>query len=384
MMDAHRPVFEYKIGLLAPSSVGKSTLIASMLTEGQRMLNRETTVQLTTADRPTRSRIAIVDNLVTGAVKARVFQPGLMPPTSDPSWFRLLLEPRGRDLPIRFDILDYPGGWLTDGGGGGGSEHEGQWNACEAFLADSSVLIVPIDSVLLMETGTEQAPMLTSHLAVFQIKQVVLRWAKNRRERAGEPAMVIFCPVKCETYLADSGSLQDLSAQLKQQVVDQFSEVLETIREAAPHASVRYLPIDTYGCVELVSARWLPQPGAPGNLMLVPKYRVRPPGVIVRKGLDDLISLLCRQLIETARMQSEQTAAQRQLTARYSRDYANLREGFFRDLWLKVNRERSRRERIADEDQQRYLEAQETTKSLFDILATLADRQNSPRLHHLS
>jgi hypothetical protein len=380
--DAHRPVFEYKIGLLAPSQAGKSTLIAGLLTEGQRLLNRETAVQLTAADRPTRNRIATTDNLVSGALKARMFQPKLMPSTSDPSWFRLLLEPRGRDLPIRFDILDYPGGWLEDGGDG--SDHERKWNECEAFLADSSVLIVPIDSVLVMEAGADHAPLLTSHLAVFQIKQVVLRWAKNRRERAGEPAMVIFCPVKCETYLSDSGSLQDQSADLRHRVVDQLSEVLEAIREAAPHASVRYLPIDTYGCVELVSALWLPHPDAPGGAVLVPKYRVRPPGRIVRKGLDDLITLLCRQLVDTARMQSEQTAAQRQATARHSREYAGVREGFFRDLWLKVNGERGRRELVADDDQQRYLEAQETTKSLFDVLAALADRPGGPRLHHLS
>ncbi|WP_030872052.1 hypothetical protein [Streptomyces sp. NRRL S-37] len=381
-MDAQGPVFEYKIGLLAPSQVGKSTLIAGLLTEGQRLLNRETAVQLTAADRPTRNRIATTDNLVSGALKARVFQPRLMPSTSDPSWFRLLLEPRGRDLPIRFDILDYPGGWLENGGES--SEHEHKWNECEAFLADSSVLIVPIDSVLLMEAGAEHAHLLTSQLRVFQIKQVVLRWAKNRRERTGEPAMVIFCPVKCETYLPDSGSLQDQSAELRHQVVDQFSEVLESIREAAPHASIRYLPIDTYGCVELVSARWTPHADAPGGVILVPKYRVRPPGTIVRKGLDDLISLLCRQLVDSARMQSEQTTAQRQATARHSREYADLREGFFRDLWLKVNGERSRRERVADDHQERYLEAQETTKSLIDVLAALAERQHGPRLHHLS
>jgi hypothetical protein len=380
--DGHRSVFEYKIGLLAPMQVGKSTLIASLLSEGQRLLNRETTVQLTAADRLTRNRIAATDNMVSGAIKARVFQPQLMRPTSDPSWFRLLLEPRGRDLPIRFDILDYPGGWLENGGEG--YEHEQKWSECETFLADSSVLIVPIDSVVIMEAGTDHAPLLTSHLRVFQIKQVMLRWAKNRRERPGEPAMVIFCPVKCETYLSDSGGLQDHSAALKQQVIDQFSDVLETIREGAPHASVRYLPIDTYGCVELVSARWLPHPDAPGNVMLIPKYRVRPPGTIARKGLDDLISLLCRQLVDSARMQSEQIASQSQATARHSREYAELREGFFRDLWLKANGERSRRERAAGEDEQRYLEAKETTRSLFDVLAALAERQNSPRLHHLS
>ncbi|MEU2283235.1 hypothetical protein ABZ614_15125 [Streptomyces sp. NPDC013178] len=380
-MDAQGPVFEYKIGLLAPSRVGKSTLIASLLKEGQQLLNRETTVGLT-ADRPTLNRITATHNMVTGALKARTFEPGVVPSTPDPSYFRLLLEPRGQDLPIRFDILDYPGAWLEKGGDS--AQNEQKWNECETFLSDSSVLILPVDSVLLMDAGDSHAHLLTAHLSVSQIEQVVQRWAKNRRERPGEPAMVIFCPVKCETYLSDSGSLQDHSAQLRQQLCEQFSEVLETIREAAPHASVRYLPIDTFGCVELVSARWTPHANAPGGVMLVPKYRVRPPGTIKRKGLDDLVSLLCRQLVEAARLQSQRTAAVRRVTADFSRRHAEAEEGFFRDLWLKVNGERKRRIEVADGDEARYRAAEQTTRSLFDVLATLAERAGSARLQHLS
>ncbi|QKV93987.1 hypothetical protein HUT19_21345 [Streptomyces sp. NA02950] len=382
MTDDNRPVFAYKIGLLAPSRVGKSTLIASLLTEGQQMLAQDASVLLHSADRPTANRLAATYNMVTGALKARVFMPGLVPSTPDPSYFHLLLEARGQDLRIRFDILDYPGGWLEDGGAGTG--HEQRWNECEEFLADSSVLLLPIDSVLVMDSGEEYAPLLSSHLAVFQIKQVILRWAKNRRERQDEPALIIFCPVKCETYLSDSGSLQNQAAQLRERITDQFSEVLEAVREAAPHASIRYLPIDTFGCVELVSARWTPHTTSPGGLALVPKYRVRPPGRIVRKGLDDLISLLCRQLVDTARTQSERTTTWRRTTAAYSRNHAEVREGFFRDLWLNLNGERDRRRRVAAQDEGLLAESERTTQSLFDVLAALAARQTGTRLHHLS
>ncbi|MGX1886908.1 hypothetical protein [Streptomyces sp. NPDC055287] len=381
-MTDDRSVFEYKIGLLAPSRVGKSTLIASLLTEGQQLLARDSSVHLLTADRPTAHRLAAAYNLVSGALKARVFQPGLVPSTSDPSWFRLLLEARGQGLQIRFNILDYPGAWLE--GAGEGTEDEQKWSECEAFLADSSVLILPIDSVLLMDAGDDHAHLLTSHLSVFQINQAVLRWAKNRRELAGEPAMIVFCPVKCETYLSDSGSLQDQAGALREKVVDQFSEVLKTVREAAPHAAIRYLPIDTFGCVELVSARWLHAQASPGGEILVPKYRVRPPGQIVRKGLDDLITLLCRQLVDTARTQSERTTATRQTVALHSRSYAEVREGFFRDLWLSFNGERDRRKRAADSDALLFTESQRTTQSLFDVLTALATRESGPRLHHLS
>ncbi|MGW6458661.1 hypothetical protein ACWF94_22565 [Streptomyces sp. NPDC055078] len=381
-MTDERPAFEYKIGLLAPSRVGKSTLIASLLTEGQQLLAQDSSVHLLTADRPTANRLAATYNLVSGALKARVFQPGLVPSTSDPSWFRLLLEARGQDLQIRFDILDYPGAWLE--GAGEGTEDERKWNECEAFLADSSVLILPIDSVLLMDGGDDHAHLLASHLSVFQINQAVLRWAKNRRELSGEPAMIVFCPVKCETYLSDSGSLQDHAGTLRERVADQFSDVLKTVRDAAPHAAVRYLPIDTFGCVELVSARWVQSQASPGGEVLMPKYRVRPPGQIVRKGLDDLITLLCRQLVDTARAQSERTTATRRTTARHSRGHAEVREGFFRDLWLNVNGERDRRRRAADSDERLFAESQRTTQSLFDVLTALAGRENGPRLHHLS
>ncbi|BAC69110.1 hypothetical protein AQJ43_09545 [Streptomyces avermitilis] len=381
MTDEHS-VFEYKIGLLAPSRVGKSTLIAGLLTEGQQQLAQDSSVHLLTADRPTKNRLAATYNLVSGALKARMFEPGLVPSTSDPSWFRLLLEARGQDLQIRFDILDYPGAWLE--GAGEGTEDEQKWNECEAFLADSSVLILPIDSVLLMDSGDDHAHLLASHLSVFQINQAVLRWAKNRRELSGEPAMIVFCPVKCETYLSDSGSLQDHAGTLRGKVVDQFSDVLKTVRDAAPHAAVRYLPIDTFGCVELVSARWIHAQGSPGGEMLVPKYRVRPPGQIVRKGLDDLLTLLCRQLVDTARAQSERTTAAKQTAALNSRNHAELREGFFRDLWLNFNGERNRRRHTAATDERLFAMSQRTTQSLFDVLTALAGRESGPRLHHLS
>ena len=372
--------FEYRIGLLAPSRVGKSTLIASLLTEGQQML-ADSSVALRTADGHTTNRLAATHNMVTGALKARVFEPKVVPPTSDPSYFRLLLEPRGQDLPIRFEILDYPGGWLERSPEGA---DQAKWTECEHFLADCSVLIVPVDSVLLMDAGEDHAHLLASHLAVFQIMQILQQWAKNRRERPAEPALVVLCPVKCETYLSDSGSLQNHAGELRERVIEQFSEVLGVVREAAPHAMIRYLPIDTFGCVELVSARWQPHEEAAGGVMLMPKYRVRPPAQIARKGLDDLISLLCRQLIDTARLQSEQTAAQRKITARHSREHADLREGFFRDLWLSFNGERARRESLAERHKELYREAEQTKQSLFDVLATLSGRRPGPRLDHLS
>lgn len=381
-MTDDRPVFAYKIGLLAPSRVGKSTLIAGLLTEGQHLLARDSSVQLLSADRATNNRLAATYNMVTGALKAGVFQPTLVPSTSDPSWFRLLLEARGQGLQIRFDILDYPGAWLE--GTEEAARHEQEWNACEEFLADSSVLIVPIDSVLLMDAGDDHEHLLASHLHAFQINQVVLRWAKSRLDAQGDPAMIVFCPVKCETYLSDSGSLQDHATELREKVVHQFSEVLKTVRDTVPHAAVRYLPIDTFGCVELVSARWKANKEAPGGVIHVPKYRVRPPGQIVRKGLDDLISLLCRQLVDTARAQSERSTALWQATAAQSRNYAELREGFFRDLWLSFNGERERRRSAAAGDERVFLASRQTTQSLFDVLTALAGRESGPRLHHLS
>jgi hypothetical protein len=372
----------YKIGMLAPSGVGKTTLIASMLTEGQRMLTT-TSVALRTADAETANKVTVSEGIIRGALRKREFEPRRVPSTTDPFYFKLLLEPRGGDVPVLFEILDYPGGWLEDSG----VNRPEDWGECRSFLADATVLLIPIDSVLLMEAGNAYAEVLPEQLAIPQLEQLVLDWAKGRREkRRGEPALAVFCPVKCESYLADNGGIRDESELLRRRTLEEYGGVIETIRREAGHAVLRYLPIDTFGCVELTSARWQVDRAAAGGYKCYPHYRVRPPGQLNREGLKELMMLLSQQLIETARLTTELRAEYQRIQAEGAKSYAEQREGIFRDWWLRISGQRQARRAEATVRAVEYGQTIERATSLADVLAALADpdRIDGQRLQYIS
>ncbi|GII60290.1 hypothetical protein Skr01_03750 [Sphaerisporangium krabiense] len=371
--------FNYKIGLIAPSRVGKTTLIASLLNEGQQLL-AGSQVAMRPADTPTANRITVTEGVIRGALRAKVFEPDRVHSTSDPSHFRLRLQPRTSEAPILFEILDYPGAWLEESGG---ERNGAAWEDCQTFLGDSTVLIIPIEAVLLMEAEEKYERVLPSQLAIPQIEQLVRSWAKERRHNRHEPALVVFCPVKCESYLSDNGGFQDKAADLLARVKREYSGVVQVIREEAPHAVLRYLPIDTFGCVELTSARWIEDPRALGGYKCLPRYRVREPGVIARKGLDDLIMLLCNQLVSAAQLRSEQAAAEDKLISEHLRQHADGSEGFFRDLWLNWSGQRAARVRRAEAGEETYRQSVAQSKTLFDVLSALSTRPEGPRLAYL-
>jgi hypothetical protein len=360
--------FDYRIGLVAPSRVGKSTLIASLLAEGQEAL-AGTPVALRPADAPTGNRLAAAVNTVNGSIRAGRFSPEHgVPPTSDPSSFRLRLEAGTEETSILFDILDYPGAWLEDGAAG---SNESDWAQCRDFLERSTVLVIPVDSVLVME-GEDHPGTTSNQLALFQIEQLARDWARRRSMHEGEPALAVLCPVKCETYFADNGGLQDHSGTLQERVLRHFEDVLKAIREEHAGTRVCYLPVDTFGCVELISARWVADPHAVDGRRLTPKYRVRPPGAVGRKGLDDLLRLLCRQLVDAATRRAEHVSRDEGFEAQRRREIADQREGFFRDFWLDIIGERSRRQSRAVEQEERWKQALGKAQSLQDVLTLLA------------
>lgn len=371
--------FSYKIGLLAPSRVGKTTLIASLLYEGQKLL-AGSHVSMKAADTATGNRITATEGVIRGALRSREFEPARVPSTSDPSYFKIRLKPRAADIPIVFDILDYPGGWLEDGGG---DRNSAAWDACQEFLADSTVLLIPIDSVLLMEAEGRYEGVLPSQLAIPQIEQLVRTWAKERGHTRS-PALAVFCPVKCESYLSDNGGDQDKSAQLRERVIREYGSVAQVIREEAPHTVLRYLPIDTFGCVELKSVRWVEDAYAMGGYVCRPRYRVRNGGAVNREGVEDLLMVLCRQLVDAAKDASETTAHEKRIESQHLRRHADASEGFFRDLWLSWSGQRVARNRLAAASEEEFRQSVHQTKSLYDVLADLSAGPDGPRLSYLS
>ena len=92
-------------------------------------------------------------------------------------------------------------------------------------------------------------------------KRLEMRTSRNAgdRERA---ALVIFAPVKCESYSDDNGGYRDDSRKLFRARRPQ--EVINVAKEELRHLRVAYVPVDSLGCVEVESVRWVPdqEPGA--------------------------------------------------------------------------------------------------------------------------
>jgi len=197
----------YQIGIVGPTRVGKTSLVSTLLQDGQQALTG-TSVSLKAESGPTSRRLFQHRNEMRASVDAREFS-GSLGGTTDAFTFRLVLDGGDPDSVLRFDILDYPGGWLESGGQG--------WETVQDFLTDSSVMLVPVDATVLVEAVTrDQKYTSLNLLAVQHVHQLVVEWSKRRNEQPEEPAMLMLIPVKCESYLVDSGALRDRSNELRE------------------------------------------------------------------------------------------------------------------------------------------------------------------------
>ncbi len=197
------------------------------------------------------------------------------------------------DARIDIELLDFPGGWIKPKDRVG---VEDQWEKCRKFIAASTILLVPVDASLLMETTEkEHLRLLPQFLTTVQVEQVARDWAIERNRRPEEPALVAFCPVKGEAYFNDNGGIKNRSVLLRQRFDTVYAGVVQAVRAEAPKATILYAPVDTIGCVELVRADWTKS--STGIWGFDAKYRVRGKAEISRMGVDDLMTAIAQQLI---------------------------------------------------------------------------------------
>lgn len=242
---------QFKIALLGPTRVGKTSLVSSILSAAQSAL-AETPVSMK-AQGSTLARINANVNELEGALNHGTFEPeAVRNSTSDKSVYELAFEIAKTKLPM--SILDYPGGWLTTGGA--------EWEECNDWIKESSVLIIPVDAVVAMQCSTRaEQQACYGRLNIAQLVDPVRDWAKARRQ-SGQPGTVIFVPVKCETYLFGPQATPATSDQLFRRVVDQLYagmiDMLGSELRGVNSVSAYYAPVNTMGCVDLVDAEWLP------------------------------------------------------------------------------------------------------------------------------
>ncbi|HEY0813937.1 MAG TPA: hypothetical protein VGE11_11720 [Pseudonocardia sp.] len=375
---SEREELPYKISMLGPTRVGKTSIVASMLHGGEQMLIGSS-VTMSAGDPRTERLIALTVQGLQGALKAGAFQPESLRQTNEPQHFTLLLDSGVPGAAVRFDLLDFPGGWLNPITRPEGREQD--WQECLRFIKESSVLIVPVDAGVLMEAALQEYKRAwPAILRIADVVKVAGDWAAGRKVAGeDEPALLVYCPVKCESYFDDNGGRIDRSEELFRRFHDEYGEVIDRVRREYGGVDQLYCPVDTIGCVELRSAEWIPAGVDEGSWRFAPTFQLRPEALngnatLAPKGVDDVLAALCRHLME-ARQAAEKLSAEGADSAHdQARELADRSEGIFRDLVLWLTRERARRHQAEWEAGARAKEVRGRVDALDKVVRDIADR----------
>jgi hypothetical protein len=375
----------YNIGVVGPTAVGKTTLITAILTDCQRQLYGRG-IKMTAIGAATARQIAENGRALNESLAAGRFDPGSLHGTTEPFTFQLMLDPGVQGCEIRLALLDYPGAWLDPAvleRAGPGAEAE--WAKCQRFIDQSTILLVPVDAAVLMEaTLASQKGAVPSILDTFQVQQVAMSWAQERNRRPEEPALLLFCPLKCESYFADNGGHRDQSHELQTRIRAMYRDVIDTVRgEAGDGVQIYCCPIDTIGCVSLIGAEWIPVTSGPAKYLFKAHYRVRNPRVRSVKGVDDLFGLVCGHLAEADRRTQEILRDEKKHDELVARKAAQWKDGFFQNVWFVVSGERDQRIAAQNRIFKEVGEAVERVERLKSVVRELAARPPSPRRFRL-
>jgi hypothetical protein len=161
-------------------------------------------------------------------------------------------------------------------------------------------------------------------LALVDVEEVGRIWAKGRvsdDDRRREPAVVVLAPLKCEKYFGDNGGHGHDEARLREKVKERYRNLLDIVaaetRNRSTPVRVVYAPVDTYGCVELMEARWhnVSTHGHP-DFTAHYRFRGRPPRISVRAAgtvMQELARavLAGQEMAEAARQQTVQSSYDR-------------------------------------------------------------------------
>ncbi len=303
--------FQYRLAMVGPTAVGKTSLIASILREAQTLL-AGTGVSIEAGDDQTQKRINLLKQELTASLMAGEFNPQQIKTTESSNKYLLDMKVVRGKTKLRLGFLDYPGTWIA-------SEKPKksvvatEWEKCKEWMEESAVLIVPIDATLVMESKTTN-DLADAHstLETELTAGVVRSWVQSKTQKR-EPGLLILAPVKCESYFNDNGGIKDRSEELFEKVNKFYSELIESVREELAGAkqnsdssdksipidvSIQYYPVDTIGSVELKRARWIKDKyGKQGKRSFEAEYLVRYPGRLKPRGADGILIAICQHIL---------------------------------------------------------------------------------------
>jgi GTPase SAR1 family protein len=233
MFVRNNPVYRLKVAMLGPSGVGKTTLLTVMsrelnktaeLSDLELITDEESEAIL---DKHYRSLEALVDNFAARGNEG-------IQGTQKPRDFLFTFGRRkwlGNRQALELEFLDIPGGYLADN-----ITPERKKYYVDS-VAKSGATIIVIDTLALMVRNgrfNEQRN---------QVGEVTRLMQAAYRDQNDPPKLVVFVPIKCETYLQENQSFQDINNTLR----TSYGELLDFLRQR--NVAIAITPVKTVGCV---------------------------------------------------------------------------------------------------------------------------------------
>lgn len=359
-------VSEFKIAMVAPSRIGKTSLVTAILQDTKELLSG-TPLSITPADAKTSARIRQHANQLRGALHGKKFDAGAMSGTQAAFDFNLLLSSAAQEeSSLNLKLLDFPGGWLPNLSHGEGSEEQRE---CAAFVRQASILLLVVDASLVMEaSSSRETDAVAAILNIPETEEIVEGWSKARHNTPNDPALVIICPVKCESYFNDNGGSRDNSEELYQKIWRLYRDMIDTIITEYPgKTDILYMPVDTFGCVEFTDAEW-------ANLntdkpVFKPSFRVRGIAKPRARGANDILLAVSKQVINYQKKWTQQAKEDSSKKAEEARRLAKNKSFWQIVASIFGDTANEKAAKAASEDADKALKNAKTTADLMQALA---------------
>lgn len=245
----NRSTNKLKVAMLGPSGVGKTALLTVMSRELGKTSN-PIDLRLST---DSESQAILDKHYEALQMLVQSFESsgntGLQG-TTTPRDFLFQFDRKGwlgkRDS-LKLEFLDIPGGYLSSQ-----TTPENKNYYIEA-VANSGATIVVIDTIALMHN---KGRFNEQRNQVREVTQLI----KDAYQNLSEPKLLIFVPIKCETYLLEGKDPHDIGVALKKAYDELLRHLLPRSLQVtgSSQVAIAITPVKTVGCV--IYAGWKADP----------------------------------------------------------------------------------------------------------------------------
>jgi hypothetical protein len=221
------------VSWLGPGSVGKTTLI-TVIYKLLREAMAATELSLSTdpeSEAILNKHYQELTQLVTSFDATNKGIQG----TEQPRNFNFILDRKkwiGKRPSLELEFIDVPGNWVSQ------TASSSEYNSYLKKISESGAIVITIDTLALMMGGGR------FHEQVNQT-ETVTKMIETAYQDLSEPRLVVFAPVKCETFLQPGKDPKLLEDAIKKGYYDLINNVLIPNRNIAAVIT----PVKTVGCV---------------------------------------------------------------------------------------------------------------------------------------